>query len=128
MSDNWGHILDKDPSGFNVANEPEVLEPQAAVFSVDTGLSSGHGQIGAWKSADDEINSAMEPLSLELANISEDWSRFKTPFFHASDQNPDRRDVVLHEADTLSLWQSDSDGKVEAGCSGEQADISERGR
>jgi hypothetical protein len=106
-------------------DDSQIFPPELAAVSVDTGLLSGNGERGTREAAPQSINSASERSSIESANIREDWSGFKAPFFHARCQNFAGCDFVLQVHANASLWKSESDGKVESTATGKQRDTSD---
>jgi len=112
-SEHWRDVFNKDPSGLNFANDSNVLKPESAPLSVDSGLSAGDGQVLARESSNDAIHSATPRDAVKGSNVGPDRSLAQAAVFHTRRQDCGRRSFPLHEADRASAWNCASDGGVE---------------
>lgn len=92
---------------------------------MDSGLLAGDAEVGAGKSAFDEIHCATPRAAVEAGNIRKDRCRVKRSIGHARRQDFAGRKLDLNVTDVLRVWYSDSDSEAKPGDATEEGEHSD---
>lgn len=123
-------VLNEDQSRLNFGDDSEVLLPEPASRTCDSGLLSGNADVLAREAARDDVHQSAKRLSVEGGNIRPNRRWIQVCFVHARRKDFTGIGFPLHESDnaTTSSPEGEFDSHVEPPRSAEKADAIELGR
>jgi hypothetical protein len=97
-----GDVLDKDPSGLNFPNDPDIFKPESAGAAVDPGAASSDGEVGAREAPNDAIHKTTPACRVKGSNVRPDRRVVEGAVLHTRRQCCGCGDFPLHEAHCAS--------------------------
>lgn len=110
-------VLDEDPTGLDLPDDPGDLRPQVAGIVGPSPISGGRERLAGIAGKED-MNAATPRAAVEGSQVIPDRSLRKRSVFHPRGKRRGGVEVVLDVADRSIVWLGDMEPKVETAIAG----------